>query len=369
MAALEEDDIDIETLQAQIDMSMAFAQDLVSSWVQPSRASGSASQSSRRYKDAEKELEELLRRPPRLGVGAPLLESTHPSGREAVKLKNKLVGKKRAREDEDGGSTSLEGKAKLKTVDGEDEEDEEESRAGAIRKKVKVDPFAIGGKKKGKGKGKGNETVFSVAGPSQKKAKVDHNGRGAEEEVGRQGEEMEVDDEKQGGETPKNEAGSRQAQAVTGASQSEQSKKKRKKQKKRMAVALHELSSTEVQKSDAMSEKSSEATSSSPPKPAFKDIPTLQSEPRPSLQPTPSKAPLPQTPKSDSKATQSTHAQLVALNIPVLNLTGPPPDTAASEEPDASPKKKRKRKKKKKRAVAGEEHVEGADDVEQEVDA
>ena len=56
-------DIDTETLQAQIDLSMAYAQNLVASWLQP--ASGSLTQSSSRAAEAEAELQTLLRRPPR----------------------------------------------------------------------------------------------------------------------------------------------------------------------------------------------------------------------------------------------------------------------------------------------------------------
>lgn len=85
----------------------------------------------------------------RLGVGASLPDSTHPSGRDAVKLKNKLAGKKRSHAAvDDPEPVSM----KSKTQD-MDEEDEEESRSGAIRKKVKIDPFATHTKKKGKAKG------------------------------------------------------------------------------------------------------------------------------------------------------------------------------------------------------------------------
>lgn len=56
----QDEDIDTETLQAKIDLSMSFAQDLVSSWINPKlnlpRNSG---------KDLEKELKEYMRRPAR----------------------------------------------------------------------------------------------------------------------------------------------------------------------------------------------------------------------------------------------------------------------------------------------------------------
>lgn len=56
-------DIDTETLQAQIDLSMAYAQNLVASWLP---GSGSLTQqSSSRAVEAEVELQALLRRPSR----------------------------------------------------------------------------------------------------------------------------------------------------------------------------------------------------------------------------------------------------------------------------------------------------------------
>jgi hypothetical protein len=64
-------DIDTETLQAQIDLSMAYAQNLVASWLQP--ASGSLTQSSSRAAEAEAELQTLLRRPPRCVFSFPNL--------------------------------------------------------------------------------------------------------------------------------------------------------------------------------------------------------------------------------------------------------------------------------------------------------
>lgn len=55
-------DIDLETLQAQIDLSLANTKNLVSSWVKPTRAE-SASKASR--VDHEREIQDLLKRPPR----------------------------------------------------------------------------------------------------------------------------------------------------------------------------------------------------------------------------------------------------------------------------------------------------------------
>lgn len=55
-----EEDIDNETLQAQIDLSLSFAQNLVASWVKPSNK---PSKNSSRALEAE--LKEYMRRPPR----------------------------------------------------------------------------------------------------------------------------------------------------------------------------------------------------------------------------------------------------------------------------------------------------------------
>jgi len=54
-----EDEIDLESLQAQIDLSMSFAQDLVSTWV------STKSSSTSRNQKLERELQEYIRRPPR----------------------------------------------------------------------------------------------------------------------------------------------------------------------------------------------------------------------------------------------------------------------------------------------------------------
>ena len=56
----ENEELDLASLQAQIDMSMSFAQDLVSSWVESSKVAASS-----RSHDLEKELKEHMRRPPR----------------------------------------------------------------------------------------------------------------------------------------------------------------------------------------------------------------------------------------------------------------------------------------------------------------
>lgn len=55
-----EKDIDTEALQAQIDLSMSFAQDMVSSWVKPHKLPKSS-----RRNDLELELKEYMKKPPR----------------------------------------------------------------------------------------------------------------------------------------------------------------------------------------------------------------------------------------------------------------------------------------------------------------
>jgi hypothetical protein len=57
---MDEDAIDVEALQAQIDLSMSFAKSLVSSWIQPHGI-----QRNSHKKDLEKELSEYMQRPAR----------------------------------------------------------------------------------------------------------------------------------------------------------------------------------------------------------------------------------------------------------------------------------------------------------------
>lgn len=57
---IDEDAITAESLQAQIDMSMSFAQSLVTSWVKPSSKASSS-----RSRVLESELLETARRRPR----------------------------------------------------------------------------------------------------------------------------------------------------------------------------------------------------------------------------------------------------------------------------------------------------------------
>ena len=56
----DEDSIDTEALQAQIDLSMSFAQNLVSSWMAHHKLPPSSLK-----RDLEKELSDYMKRPPR----------------------------------------------------------------------------------------------------------------------------------------------------------------------------------------------------------------------------------------------------------------------------------------------------------------
>ncbi|TFK71805.1 hypothetical protein BDN72DRAFT_895362, partial [Pluteus cervinus] len=135
---INEDAIDIETLQAQIDLSMSVAHDMISSWIKPSNKPANKGK-----KSIDEELKEHLRRPARLGVGATVPESYSSMTRETAQLKTRLTKGlgKRVREETEAGATPA------PQVGGEDEE---ESRAGSIKKKPRIDPFSEKKKKKKK---------------------------------------------------------------------------------------------------------------------------------------------------------------------------------------------------------------------------
>jgi len=136
-AGINEDEIDTEALQAQIDLSMSFAQNLISSWVEPHKISSSS-----RRKNLEQELTEYMKMPPRLGVGAAIPEGAQSMTRETARLKGKLAGSKRPLEEGHLSKSSS--------------DDEGESRAVAIKKKARPDPFdVIHGKRRKKKQGRG----------------------------------------------------------------------------------------------------------------------------------------------------------------------------------------------------------------------
>jgi hypothetical protein len=120
-----EDDMDLESLQAQIDMSISFAQDLVSSWMESSKVSATS-----RSHDLEKELKEYMRRPPRLGVGTPIPESNSLS-KAGVRLKGQLQDRsKRKRKHEEQEEEERNGS-----------DSPDESKASVIKKKAALDPL------------------------------------------------------------------------------------------------------------------------------------------------------------------------------------------------------------------------------------
>jgi len=154
-------DIDTETLQAQIDLAMAHAQNLVASWLPGS--SSSMTQPSSRAAETEAELQALLRRPPRLGVGAPIPETHAPA---QARLVQKLQGgKKRARELANDAHADAVGVKKKE--DGEDESSAEESRIGTTRKRTIIDPFETAGKKRKKRRKEAEEIKEAADGTAQ----------------------------------------------------------------------------------------------------------------------------------------------------------------------------------------------------------
>ncbi|KAI9447551.1 hypothetical protein H4582DRAFT_2068171 [Lactarius indigo] len=185
-------DIDTETLQAQIDLAMAQAQNLIASWLPA--PSGSLTQSSSRAAEAEAELQALLRRPPRyvfffsilfftarerfsvppfpcpihnarLGVGAPLPETHAPA---QARLVQKLQGgKKRARETVNGAHADAVGVKKKEEEGKEEESSAEESRVGTIRKRTIIDPFDAAGKKRKKRRKEAEEIAEGTDGAAQ----------------------------------------------------------------------------------------------------------------------------------------------------------------------------------------------------------
>lgn len=145
----EDDDVDTESLQAQIDMSMSIAHDLVTSWIKPTHLAQLRSSGV----NASQIIEEQLRRPPRyptmlfvswtykqnlyrLGVGASI--PTEPLAREASKLKRRF-GKNGA---ENGGIVESQLQESSKS-------DDEEPKGRPAKRKTKADPFE-GSKKKTK---------------------------------------------------------------------------------------------------------------------------------------------------------------------------------------------------------------------------
>lgn len=132
--------VDLEALQAQIDLSMALTDQLVSSWL-PKSATGKTNEKNGKTFNAE--LQDVLRRPARLGVGAPLPESTSGTTKEILRLKSKLSGKSKRKFGDDNENSK---------ADHDLEDDEGRGKGGeSTMKRIRLDPFSTGqGRRKAK---------------------------------------------------------------------------------------------------------------------------------------------------------------------------------------------------------------------------
>ncbi|KAJ6490390.1 hypothetical protein C8R47DRAFT_468517 [Mycena vitilis] len=300
-----EEDIDNETLQAQIDLSMSFAQNLVSSWVKPSTK---PTKNSSRVLEAE--LKEYMRRPARLGVGAPIPEVAS-SSRDTERLKSHLSGKggKRARGDDDDGPA-------VKQLS----DNEEESRGASIKKKARVDPFEASRKKKKKA---APPPPHSPPLPEPKGlAKEPHREPAVSDDV-----------------------------ALTPASLSPSKRAKKKKHKNKShpefvvdSGPLPGPSKPRLENADSQSNESPvhKSVEASPVTEAI-DISLIVS-----------------APASPTVPAHRSQKNSLLLKGPLLNLTGPPPSDDESEgeaepgTPSTSPKKKRRKRKKRKSSLGGQ---------------
>ncbi|PPR04064.1 hypothetical protein CVT24_010639 [Panaeolus cyanescens] len=280
-------EIDTEALQAQIDLSMSFAQDMVSSWVKPHKLPKSS-----RRNDLELELKEYMKKPPRLGVGAAIPSESQSMARETARLKGRLTGSKRIH---DGESSSAKRKSPV------DEEDDRESRSSAIQKKQRVDPFAgTHGKKKKKQTPTGSTTP-------------QHTNPAPASQITRPNATM-----VQKPSPPSSPAGS----SKTPDSQTN-------------VNGQPSTSTTNIQISPLNNTIDGTISNSTTPVPA-----SPQKQPQPDVS----------HPSSPVKKEPKTIPPEL-LKKPLLNLDGPPPESDSDDIPDASPtspKKKRKRRKKKK---------------------
>ncbi|KDQ15364.1 hypothetical protein BOTBODRAFT_31688 [Botryobasidium botryosum FD-172 SS1] len=156
----EEAELDMDAIQSNINLSLSLAYDLVSTWMLPpsSKAKNVVNL------ETEKDLEEYIRRPPRLGVGAPIPEGVSSSNsRESSNLRKKLAPiNKRSREE--AGVLGPQNEVH--------DSDDEDSRAGALSKKPRINggPLSVfEGKKKKKKKrleDANGDTAPSLAGES-----------------------------------------------------------------------------------------------------------------------------------------------------------------------------------------------------------
>ncbi|KAH9050773.1 hypothetical protein EDB87DRAFT_1583212 [Lactarius vividus] len=302
-------DIDTETLQAQIDLAMAQTQNLIASWLPAS--SGSLTQSSSRAAEAEAELQALLRRPPRLGVGAPLPESHAPA---QVRLVQKLQGgKKRARETANGAHADVVGVKKTK--EGEEESSAEESRVGTIRKRTIVDPFEAAGKK-GKKRRKEAEEIKE---PTDEAAQAVHH--------------MDIDEGTTAKPTPKKKKKKKKNLLPEGAGTVGLNGEPRSAKTHNAPVAQDEGPLTQPPLDDT-------AEGKKPLQQEFRDGASEASD-------TVSAPGISSTPPGQSFSGFPIQQSPISPFPTILNLTGPP--SMAPEDTEGHPRKKRRRKRKKKK--------------------
>ncbi|KAI9001355.1 hypothetical protein BD414DRAFT_474409 [Trametes punicea] len=354
MAEEDQDGPDLETLQAQIDMSMAFTHNIVSGWMKSSKASLPSSS-----RNEDKELEEYMRRPPRLGVGASVPEATGVLSRETAKLRTKLTrqGKKREREDEVEPPARTAGARAAPGGLASDSDDEEDSRARVITKKARIDPFASKG-----GEGTRKKKVDSLSVPTgQTKAMPGAPPTADEKHAKLQSSHKSAREEK----APEGEAGS---SAPSG------KKKKKKKRKAGQAAQPDCTPSTDSIVRDgvgalAISEKNI-SNNVRPTDPSSKSPVTSQEAPPKTVDSSAN----PALASTSAVPASNDYPLLMASKVsptmrqdpfghPLLNLSGPPPSTG--EELSGPLKKKRKRKKKKKAVAqlgADADAVKGGDD-------
>ncbi|KAJ7044539.1 hypothetical protein C8F04DRAFT_1068686 [Mycena alexandri] len=302
-----EEDIDNETLQAQIDLSLSFAQNLVSSWVKP--AKNPTKNSSRAL---EAELKEIMRRPPRLGVGAPIPEVAATSSRDTQRLKSHLSGKKRARGDDDEAAKQI-------------SDNEEDSRGASVKKKMRIDPFEASSKKKKK-EAKVSPPPRSTPPPPKEKPEVNKK--------------PSIEQALSGDVSPPE-------PSSPPLSSSKKKKKKHKNKNQTPTDSEPLLGPNKVPYGLASSNVNGASIAKSPetsPAPEVLDISLITTEPLAS-------------PVSPARRLQNGPL----LKGPILNLTGPPPSDESGEEeaapgtPSTSPKRKR-RKRKKNKSLLGAQH-------------
>ncbi|OJA09298.1 hypothetical protein AZE42_03118 [Rhizopogon vesiculosus] len=337
MDMVADDDIDTETLQAQINMSMSFAEDLVSSWIKPAHKANLGKSTV----DAQKLLDEQLRRPPRLGVGAPIPESS-TSARDAARLKHQLIGKGKKRAPEDETSIKL----------GHHSE-EEERRGGTVKKKMKLDPFA--GRSKTKAKFDANSVPQSTRNPSSPRRQVD----GRDSKTGADDQEQDLDGQSMSSslvpsiiDADSSTKKKRRKHCVTGreADMSFQEKAILQSPQTSQAITtLEQCSSNRSLTTDTppLIGSSSSSVSFSISGPFSSALqPDVKRHGELNVPDMSTKHPVPPLP-----APQSTEG--LRLSVPLLNLDGPPArrDEPGKDDNPGSPKKKRKRRKKKKHPI------------------